>query len=377
MEAGISKFRLLLWLAFMRVSLQVVIAAVVCLAGCGTPGAPRPPSLELPQPVNDLAATRQGDKVTLTWTPSRETTDKQSIRHPGPVRVCRGLNTTAMVQCPQVAELPPLPPAAAASPSKKGKPEQRTYVDSLPAQLQQENPTGFATYALESLNARGRSAGLSNQAQVLLAPTLPPPSDLRAEVTPEGIVLTWTGALHEHETPELRHVYRVYRRTPETPAWTVVGEVQLSTDPQARFVDTSFQWEKTYLYRVAVVTSVTRNGTVVQVEGEPSGEIEAFAHDVFPPAAPTDLQAVASGVGQPPFVDLTWAPNTEPDLAGYNVYRHEEGQQAVKINAELVKTPSYRDRGVASGHKYFYSVTAVDLRGNESPRSSEAFESVP
>jgi predicted small lipoprotein YifL len=358
----------------MKWQLHLSLAAVLSLAACGTPGALRPPSLELPQPVNDLAATRQGDKVTLTWTPPRETTDKQNIRHPGPVRVCRDANTTAMVQCPQVAELPP---DAGAPPSKRSKPEQRTYVDTLPAALQQQNPSGFATYALESLNARGRSAGLSNQVQVPLAPTLPPPTDLRAQVTPEGVVLTWTGALHEHEAPELRHFYRVYRRTPETPLWTVVGEVQLSTDPQARFLDTSFAWGKTYLYRVVVVTSITRNGTVVQVEGEPSAELTVVVHDVFPPAAPTDVQAVASGVGQPAFVDLTWAPNTEPDLAGYNVYRREEGQQPVKINAELVKTPTFRDRGVASGHRYFYSVTAVDLRGNESSHSTEASESVP
>jgi hypothetical protein len=356
----------------MKCRLHLALAAILCLAACGTPGAPRPPSLELPQPVNDLAATRQGDKVTLAWTPPLQTTDNQNIRHPGPVRVCRDVNTTAMVECPQVAELAPAP-----VPDRNGKPELRTYVDTLPPQLQQQNPTGFATYALESLNARGRSAGLSNQVQVPLAPTLPPPTDLRAEVTPEGIVLTWTGALHEHEAPELRHFYRVYRRTPETPAWTVVGEVQLSTDPQARFVDSSFEWEKTYLYRVAVVTSITRNGVAVKVEGEPSAEVKAFAHDVFPPVAPTDLQAVASGVGQPPFVDLTWAPNTEPDLAGYNVYRREEGQHPLKINTELVKAPSYRDRGAAPGRKYLYSVTAVDLRENESPRSSETFESVP
>ena len=357
----------------MKWQLHLVLTAVLCLAACGTPGAPRPPSLELPRPVTDLAATRQGDKVTLTWTAPRETTDKQNIRHPGPVRICRGVNTTAMVQCPQVSELPPAPAVA-----KGAKPEQRTYTDTLPMDLQQQNPTGFATYALELLNGRGRSAGLSNQVEVPLAPTLPPPSNVRAQVTPEGVVLTWTGVLHEHEAPELRHLYRVYRRTPETPAWSVVGEVQLSTDPHARFVDTGFEWEKTYLYRVVVVTSVIRGGAAaVQVESEPSADVEVFAHDVFPPAAPAGLQAVASGVGQPPFVDLTWAPNTEADLAGYNVYRHQAGQQPVKINTELVKAPAYRDREVTAGHNYFYAVTAVDLRGNESPRSAEASESVP
>jgi hypothetical protein len=371
----------------MRFQLYLVMAAVLCLQACGTPGAPRPPSLELLRPVNDLAAARQGDKVMLTWTAPRETTDKQNIRHPGPVRVCRGVNTTAMLQCAQVEELPAVAaPASKGTPSRSrpahaggpgGKAEPMTYVDTLPRELQQQNPTGFATYALEALNARGRSAGLSNQVQVPLAPTLPPPTDMHAEVTPDAIVLTWTGALHEHEVPEMRHLYRVYRRTPETPAWTMIGEVQLATVPHARFMDTSFEWEKTYLYRVVVVTSLPQNGGVVQVEGEPSAEVKVFAQDVFPPAAPTGLQAVASGVGQPPFVDLTWAPNTEPDVAGYNSYRHEQGQPPVKINGELVKTPAFRDRGVGSGHKYFYSVTTVDLRGNESSSSPEASEAVP
>jgi fibronectin type 3 domain-containing protein len=89
------------------------------------------------------------------------------------------------------------------------------------------------------------------------------------------------------------------------------------------------------------------------------------------------LQAVFSGVGQQPFIDLTWAPNTDADLAGYNVYRREEGGQPVKINTELVKTPAFRDTNVQSDQTYFYSVSAVDLRGNESRRSEETSESVP
>jgi fibronectin type 3 domain-containing protein len=100
-------------------------------------------------------------------------------------------------------------------------------------------------------------------------------------------------------------------------------------------------------------------------------------HDVFPPAVPSGLQAVASGVGQSPFIDLIWAPDTDADLAGYNIYRYEEGGTAAKINAELVSTPAYRDAAVASGKRYFYTVSAVDQRGNESARSEEATETMP
>jgi fibronectin type 3 domain-containing protein len=90
------------------------------------------------------------------------------------------------------------------------------------------------------------------------------------------------------------------------------------------------------------------------------------------------LQAAYSGEGQKPFVDLIWAPVMNADLAGYNVYRSEAaGEAMVKLNSELVKSPSYRDSAVASGKTYSYSVSAVDVRGNESPRSEATSEPVP
>ena len=142
-------------------------------------------------------------------------------------------------------------------------------------------------------------------------------------------------------------------------------------------LDTGFEWEKTYDYRVTVVTVVDRADGPEQVEGDDSSSVRVVAHDVFPPATPTGLQAVFSGPGQKPFIDLIWAGNSERDLAGYNVYRREAGSQPIKINTELVKTPAFRDSNVIPGHEYFYSISAVDAPGNESPRSEEAGETVP
>jgi hypothetical protein len=148
----------------------------------------------------------------------------------------------------------------------------------------------------------------------------------------------------------------------------IAGEVPAS---DSSFLDRNIDWEQHYTYRVAGITQVKLAGKEpVEVEGDDSPPVEVFTHDIFPPATPTGLQAVYSGVGQKPFIDLTWAPNLESDLAGYNVYRHEAG-------ASPVKTPSFRDTTVAPGHQYFYSVAAVDEHGNESGRSEEASERVP
>jgi fibronectin type 3 domain-containing protein len=89
------------------------------------------------------------------------------------------------------------------------------------------------------------------------------------------------------------------------------------------------------------------------------------------------VQAVFSGPGQQAFIDLIWTPVNDADLEGYNIYRHEAGGAAVKLNSEAVRTPAFRDMQMVSGKTYFYSVSAVDQRGNESARSEETSESVP
>jgi hypothetical protein len=161
---------------------------------------------------------------------------------------------------------------------------------------------------------------------------------------------------------------------------------------QFRLVDQAFFWEKTYEYRVNVTTRMSTGvphscpgdasplpvcKDTIDVEGEDSAPAAIVAHDTFPPAVPTALQAVFSGAGQEPFVDLTWNANTDADLTGYNVYRRDGTGQPVRVNTDLVRAPAFRDASVGSGQTYFYSVSAIDGRGNESARSEEATETVP
>ncbi len=358
------------------------VVLVVGLTACGVPGIPKPPSLELPQPVIDLRAIRKGDSVYLGWSVPVRTTDFLAVRHPGVTRVCRS-TSPAMTDCTTpVGEVTASPlPAAGAKPttSTKASPKvQGTYRDSLPQSLLSADPSAQAFYAVSALNQNGRSAGLSNIVPVpaIIAP--PSPSGFQAQVRAEGVVLSWTPIPHPAEISGTRYLYRVYRRPEGGGADTMVGEVPLDPTSPTQFVDHSFEWEKTYSYRVTVVTFIHVEGKPEsQFESDDGASVKIFAHDIFPPAVPSGLQAAFSGVGQQPFIDLIWAPDTEADLAGYNVYRRGEGGEGRKINTEPVKAPAFRDLSVASGHTYFYSVTAVDVRGNESARSSEERESVP
>jgi hypothetical protein len=354
----------------------LALGAPLMITACATVGPPQPPSLELPKPPSDLRAVRKGDRVTLTWTIPNVTTDRQTVRTPGPTRICRSVELE-LTKCGT-----PVGQAAAqarprANPSAKQK-VSGSYTDTLPAQIESDDATSLITYAIEVLNANGRGAGLSNLAKVPLIRTLPPPQDFSARVTSQGVVLTWTNHLPPTGSASpLHYLYRIYRQLEGNAQRTLAGEVAAG-GMNLTLTDENIEWEKTYEYRAETVTVIAaENRPEVKVEGDDSPEVKVFADDVFPPAVPSGLQAVFSGPGQQAFIDLIWAPVTDVDLDGYNIYRHENGAAPVKVNVALVKNPAYRDTAVVLGKNYFYSVSAVDVRGNESARSEETSEAVP
>src|ERR1017187_5017707 len=377
----------------MKVNLGKFVAqTALCLllASCAQTGPPLPPSLELPKPPTDLRATRKGNRVTLNWSEPTLTTDRQSVRYVGPTLVCRSAESdrseTEMTECGNPAAMLPAP---SAPPQKSGtpRPAPQTYTDTLPSARQQQDPAAEITYAVEVLNRNARGAGLSNRVHVPAILTLPPPPDLAAELTGDGVVLTWTsaGELQTSASPfnnsPVQFRYRIYRRDESSGKDAIAGEVPLGEPGSIHFTDSSLEWEKTYLYRITAVSIIKRPDSEIKVEGDDTPTVRVVAHDVFPPSVPAGLQAAYSGEGQKPFIDLIWAPVTNADLAGYSVYRSETNGatvgQPVKLNSGLVQSPSYRDSAVASGKTYSYSVSALDVRGNESQRSEATSESVP
>ena len=204
-----------------------------------------------------------------------------------------------------------------------------------------------------------------------------PPKGLHAQLDVRGVYLIWE---NDGETPpsSMQFDYRVYRREKGSLNRAVVPYLRaiLHTREGERWtgVDTTFKWEKTYLYSVRPVTRVySQSGKLIsEIEGDESAPIEITTHDVFPPAIPERLLAVVSQFRGKNFVDLLWAPNTDKDIAGYNVYRREENGEAARINSSPVTILSLQDLNVFPAHTYFYSISAVDKHGNESARSQEA-----
>ena len=205
---------------------MLLLGAVAGMAGCASIGPPEAPSLELPKPPTDLHAARKGDKVTLTWTIPARTTDRQRTRYLGKTNICRSV-TIALKQCgTPVGEASP--PADFEQTAKKtaGKRLSATFTDSLPAALEQEHPTQFATYAVEVLNKAGRRAGISNQTRVPLVPTLAPFSDFAAQATATGVLISWKCPETPGGISDVQYLFRIDRRAESSSNETKIADVE-------------------------------------------------------------------------------------------------------------------------------------------------------
>lgn len=350
---------------------QLIAAPLVlALVGCATPGPPQPPSLNLPDRVEDLAAVRTGNRVKLTWTMPRRNTDRLLIKTNLTAEICRRESESSCTPVGKVS----FPPGQEAS-----------FEESLPA----SQATGAArplTYTVELQNRNGRSAGASNSAVVLAGEAPAPVIGFAAEVRKSGIVLRWNAAEGG------AFAIRIHRKllTPAPPAKKQSGllapppeliEQNLLVDPdKGRAIDTAITLGNTYEYKAQRLARVEADGHTIELAGEISPPIKVEAEDVFPPAVPAGLAAVATSAeaGAPVSIDLNWEANAEADLAGYFVYRREDQTPWQRVSGEQpVVGPSYHDATVLAGHTYRYAVSAVDRGGHESGRSAEASETVP
>jgi hypothetical protein len=343
------------------------------------PGAPQPPSLNLPIPVNDLSVVRTGGQVALTWTMPKKTTDKVLLNGNIAVRVCR--NETSAAICSVAATLP-LAPGADAS-----------FTDTLPAPLA-SGPPRVLTYFVELVNRKARSAGLSNGAEILAGEAPPAVDGLTAEMSKDGVLLHWAPVPTESSSIAIRLVRRLLsppvKKSDQGPLaqpaepleQTLLVEAAARAD---RALDTSIRFGETYEYRAQRVARVEVSGATLELAGPLSLPLRIDVVNVFPPSAPRGLAAVATAGenGAGPAIDLSWLPGAEANLAGYIVYRRDLGASSTAVAwqrispAQPVVGPGYHDPNVQPGHTYAYAVSAIDQQGHESALSAEASDTVP
>jgi len=350
------------------------------LTGCASPSEPLERKPVVAQKISDLRAVQTGNDVVLHFTLPTETVDRRPLDQPLSIEIYRGIGAPGAESGTHIALLATIPTAELDQYASQG---QIRYVDALNAEdfLGHDDIAGIS-YCIRTRASAKRASDSSNVAYLQIRPAFQPIADLQAQLTPSAILLSWTPAVKTltGSTPPVAS-YRIYRGE-LTPS--AAGNAEAPEPPLARigetespgFPDAQFEFGRSYVYSVR---SIAGSGSEA-LESSDSNLVTITPRDTFPPAAPTGLVLVLvpKQAETATHFALSWAISPETDVAGYNVYRTEQaGGTGERLNSQLLLTPAFRDMNVQPGRRYFYTVTAVDRSGNESPVSEAVAGSVP
>lgn len=340
--------------------------AILAGTACGRKGPLELPPGREPMAVEKPAAFQRGDKIVLEWTnPDRAVSGR-------PLDVA-AVEIRALEEAFETA--PPSPQAGDVE--KRAEPALRIKRDEFPRhrtapgmddlKMRYEHAfdgrrAGSVRYSflIRVFDGSGRASEFGPPVTIETRVCPMPPKIGDARVFEDFIEIAWAppeGNI-DGSTPAAVGAYAVYR--------SEKGGRQQKRTPTAfageRFEDREFRFGASYAYTVRALAADDGAG----VESDDSDTVHVVPIDVFPPAPPTGLVAVAG----PDMVSLSWEPGPERDLDGYRVWRKEPAAADFSPLADgLVRETTFTDRSVRRGATYVYAVSACDLAGNESPKS--------
>ena len=348
------------------------LLVLLLFSACAKVGEPQPPTVYVAQPSQDLSCKQVSDQVILSVSIPGLNTNGTRVNDLRAVEVFRIEEGLAEASGPISKEHFLKEGIKILSVPEDEFPKYKqgnkfVFSDTLRFHEDVDIYSKRRVYSVRFLNKKGQTAGLGNQAALVPVPIPAPPEILSPEITQNEIRLRWVPPTENLDGSKPARIlgYNVYRSTnlkefPVTPI-----NPQLLQQPE--YDDRGFEFDKDYVYAVSVVAS-ERNPLA---ESSLSKELHIIPKDTFPPNAPGNLNAVVeNGV-----VVLLWVPPADADVDGYKVYRSDNGStERIPLNAELIRTFSYRDQTVQKGRTYIYAVTAIDKHNNESAAASTTVE---
>ena len=318
----------------------VSLAFILC--GCGYVGPVVPPSPKIPNAVTDLRVAERGSDLVITFTTPSRTVDNLAISKFSDIELrigpdIRPMNMDRWMASSREFDLP-LP-----QPNEKdvARPVPITYT--TPAADWKDQQIAVAVRTAVKKNEKNYS-NWSNVQHLEVLPPLAAPT-VNVTPTPEGYKLTWND-----EGAGIS--YKVFRQGAPDQA-----PVQIGTSDRPEYVDTSAQYGTPYIYSVVAAKNTA--------ESLSSNKVPVNAPDIYAPATPTGVTALATGDS----IELSWHRSSEPDLQGYFVYRSANGGPFERVGA-LTNLPAYTDLKVQHSVTYRYEVSAIDRTHNESDKSA-------
>jgi fibronectin type 3 domain-containing protein len=277
--------------------------------------------LHHPAAIGSLRAQARGALVALSWAPSTD----RAVRSYDIYRAYTNQNAARIASVPS---------------------GRTSYDDRVPE-------GALVRYDVRARTAEGVEGFPSSGASLLVPKTTPPdaPLGLTAKPASAGVDLAWQPS---HDRTITR--YDVYRRAK---AGTPLLLAELAPQIRTFRVTLPARSAATYAYGIG---ARDRFGNKTM----PQRWVDAHALRPLPQSAPPVAATAAAG-----FVQISFVPLLDPDVAKLQLYRSDDGASARRIATLSAAAKSYRDTAVHPGHRYAYSLAAVGRNGQIGVRSAQ------
>jgi fibronectin type 3 domain-containing protein len=201
-----------------------------------------------------------------------------------------------------------------------------------------------------TIRTRNKVGVESEPTQVVSARTKgapPPPAEIRAIANQPGrIPLFWAPA----DDPDIRG-YSIHRSMNQNGPFDRIDfvrgrESQEYTDSGSW--TTPLKNNTTYFYKIQSVN-------VLDIASPFSSTVSATTKP-----APSTVRGIRVTDNLFRAIELTWQPNPEADITGYEIYRGRTGDELQKIALIQKTRTEYTDSGLRDGTTYWYQVRAID-----------------
>ncbi|MFH5886412.1 T9SS type A sorting domain-containing protein [Halalkalibaculum sp. DA3122] len=219
---------------------------------------------------------------------------------------------------------------------------------------------GTHYYTVTAVDTAGNASTPAEVVDIQFDQEAPPVTqNLKTTVTDTGVVLQWDEAVSDDLAE-----YRVYRSDTESIEQTV--DFLLADEiTDTLFTDRPGERESYLYYAVTSVDTVGNESNL--------SSIQRVYVDNIPPRAPeiTDIEWEETGLR------VEWSPVEKGDLHSYALYRNTTAGEFEKsqLLEDSLSATTFLDETVTGGTTYYYSITATDTLGNESPWSEAASKS--
>lgn len=189
---------------------------------------------------------------------------------------------------------------------------------------------------------------------------VPPPNKVVAEAEKGECEVKWEYKKYRGRASDLTVGFHVYRTQPGGETHRINRAPVLRIEGYLSYIDKDVETGLEYVYGVQAVDLGGRVSETVYAD-------PVTLKDTRAPLVPMGLKALDRDEG----VLLLWNISPDGDVTHYNVYRSDELEgEYTQLNQRPIPfdDPQYLDSEMQRGTAWFYSVSAVDEAGNESPR---------